>query len=58
MTAEERVIYDTLDTVGKDISYVIAHSGQPVNVVMSVLSELEFRGLVRQLPGAKWRRLA
>ncbi len=57
MTGEERLIYDTLDSDGKDISYVIAHSGQPVNVVMSVLSELEFRGLVRQLPGAKWRRI-
>ncbi len=57
MTGEERIIYDTLDSDGKDISYVIAHSAQPVSVVMSVLSELEFRGLVRQMPGAKWRKI-
>ena len=57
MTGEERIVYDTLDTEGRDISYVIVHSGQPVNVVMSVLSELEFRGVVRQLPGAKWRKI-
>ena len=57
LSGEEKVVYDCLDAEGKDINYVISHSGMAINVVMSVLSELEFRGLVRQLPGAKWRQL-
>lgn len=57
LNGEEKIIYDCLDVDGKDINYIVTHSGLPVPTVMSVLSELEFRGLVRQLPGSKWRCL-
>ena len=57
LNGEEKTVYDVLDPNGKDINYIVMHCGLPIPTVMSVLSELEFRGLVRQLPGSKWRCL-
>ena len=37
---------------------VLEETGLEVSMLMSVLGELDFKGLARSLPGAKWRRLA
>lgn len=56
MTAEERLVYNTLDLEGKHINLIITATSLPVQQVMGILNELEFRDLVRQLPGSKWRK--
>lgn len=56
MTAEERMVYNALDLEGKHINTVIAATALPVQQVMGILNELEFRDLVRQMPGSKWRK--
>ncbi len=57
LSGEERMIYDCLDAEGVHTNTVIERSQLPIPRVMAVLSELEFRGVVRQLPGSKWRKL-
>lgn len=55
-TAEEKIIYDLLSDEPKHISALTVSTLMPVNKVLSILCELEFRGIARQLPGSNWRR--
>ena len=57
LNAEERIVFNTLTDEPRHFSYIVSISGLPVPTVLSVLSELEFRGLARQLPGSNWRKL-
>lgn len=57
MTAEEKYIYQYVVKEAKHINTIIAESGRAVSDVLSILSELEFRGYVRQLPGSRWYRV-
>ena len=57
LTAEERMLLNALTSEPRHFSHIVSISGLPVPTVLSVLSELEFRGLARQLPGSNWRKL-
>lgn len=57
LTAEERLVLAQLDTEPTHISNILASAALPAPNVMATLNELEFRGLVRQLPGSLWRKL-
>ncbi|MCH5178249.1 MAG: DNA-processing protein DprA [Prevotellaceae bacterium] len=56
LSAEERLVLSHLSDEPHHFSAIVAAASLPVPVVLSVLSELEFRNLARQLPGSKWRR--
>ncbi|MBP5359941.1 MAG: DNA-processing protein DprA [Bacteroidaceae bacterium] len=56
-TTEERMVYNALRTEPTHLSTLLTSTGMSAPTVMSTLSELEFRGLVRQLPGTQWRKL-
>lgn len=57
LSGEERHLMQYINTEGRHISLIAAESGISIPTLMSLLPELEFRGLLRQLPGAKWRKV-
>ena len=56
LSAEERLVFSHLSAEPMHFSAIVAATSLPVPATLSVLSELEFRGLAHQLPGSKWRR--
>lgn len=56
LNAEEKLVFDTLTLDPRHFSDIVSATGLAVPTVLSVLSELEFRGLARQLPGSNWRK--
>ncbi len=56
LTVEEQFILDYLDTEGKQINQLVSETGLAVYTIMPVLQDLEFRGIVKQLPGSVWRK--
>lgn len=57
LEGDEKTVYDLLDTDGKHVNSIVSESGLAISTVMAALSELEFNGLARQLPGSKWRKV-
>ena len=57
LTAAER---DMLDAIGegRHVDEVIRRAGVPAACALETLLALELRGLVRQLPGKRFRRAA
>jgi DNA processing protein len=58
LTSAERRILDALGTEGRHLDDVIHHVGVPAGGALETLLALELRGLVRQLPGKRFRRAA
>lgn len=57
LSSEERMVLNALQTEPIHISSLLTTTGMSAPTVMAALSELEFRGIVRQLPGAMWRKV-
>ena len=57
LTTEERMVLNALKTEPTHLSALLANTGLSAPTVMAALSELEFRDIVRQLPGTQWRKL-
>ena len=57
LTTEERMVLNTLKDEPTHLSALLADTGLSAPTVMAALSELEFRNIVRQLPGAQWRKV-
>ncbi|MBO4592909.1 MAG: DNA-processing protein DprA [Bacteroidaceae bacterium] len=57
LSAEEKIVYDKLGSEPQHFSLIVTATGLSVPIVLSVLNELEFRGIIRQLPGSKWRKI-
>jgi len=57
LSTEEQMVFNKLESEGQHINQIVESSGFSISMVMSILSELEFQGLVRQLPGSKWRKI-
>ena len=55
--AEERIVVDTLNEKSEAILFDVLswHTSMPVNKLASVLLSLEFKGVVRALPGKKYQ---
>jgi DNA processing protein len=58
LTAPERRILDALGDDGRHVDDVIRGAAVPAGAVLETLLALELRGLVRQLPGKRFCRLA
>ncbi|MDD6783775.1 MAG: DNA-processing protein DprA [Prevotellaceae bacterium] len=56
LSDEESRVYACLAEEPKHLSVLIEETGLEVSMLMSVLGELDFKGLARSLPGAKWRK--
>ena len=57
LTTEERMELNALKAEPTHLSALLANTGLSAPTVMAALSELEFRNIVRQLPGAQWRKM-
>jgi DNA processing protein len=57
LTADEARVYEQLNTDGRLLDELGALTALPVAQLITILLDLEFRGLVRQLPGRKFVRL-
>jgi len=58
LTASERRILEALGAEGRHVDEVIRQAGLSAGPALEVLLALELRGLVDQLPGKRFRRLA
>jgi len=52
----ERAVYETLAEAPKDIDQIVREASLPASNAASALLAMELRGLVRQLPGKRFRR--
>lgn len=57
LVGDERLIYSHLNEEGVEVNKLTALTHLPISQVMALLAELEFKGVVRQVPGAKWRKI-
>ena len=58
LTPPERRVLDALEADGRHVDDVIRVAAAPPGTVLETLLALELRGLVRQLPGKRFCRLA
>lgn len=56
LTSDETRVYEQLTTDGRLLDELASLTGLPVSQLVTILLDLEFRGLVRQLPGRKFLR--
>jgi DNA processing protein len=56
LTAEEQLIVSTLEKVDdKQINQIVVETGMPFSRVSSLMFELELKGMVRVLGGARYK---
>lgn len=58
LTGEEKAVYELLGDEPVHISLLAAHLPLPIQKIMQILSDLEFRDFVASLPGSRWRKVA
>lgn len=58
VTPQERQLLDGLDTYPRDIDTIVRMTGFAIVEIHTLLLQLELKGLVRQLPGQQYERLA
>ena len=58
LTAAERSLLAAIERDGLHVDEVIARAAVPAEQALETLLALELRGLVRQLPGKRFRRAA
>ena len=57
LASEERMVLNALQDEPTHLSAILTTTGMSAPTVMAALSELEFRGIVRQMPGTQWRKI-
>ena len=58
LTAEEAPVYARLSTQPAAVEWLVAQTGAPPGRLLRVLLALELRGLIRQMPGQQFVRVA
>ena len=54
LTAEEAALVDVLRRGERDIDSLVEALSQPVHAVLPLLTQLELKHLIRQLPGRRY----
>lgn len=58
LTGEERAVYELLSDEPVQINVISTYLPQlPMQKIMQILSDLEFRNLAASLPGSRWRKV-